>query len=403
MKTALTLLAAVLFLLDTAAQAQAPLVVHEWGTFTSLQDESGQAIGGINTDDEPVPEFVHTLQGDLLLWPTELPPAYFVKGFPRSHPDVTLRLETPVMYFYPPAGRALPMELDVRASFLGGWLTEYYPQAAAKATGLTQKSAEGYETMGGIDGHTVGALNWNRLRVGVDTPGPQTEEQVWLAPRRVRAAAVATPGGESEQYLFYRGVGHVEALLRVRRSAESDWLEIGLQSMPELEGLVVRHAWLADIRQDGTVAFRPLGSLPPDADPEEVLARVPARFAESEYSAPALADLRASMRQGLIGEGLFADEADAMLDTWEAAYFLSAGLRLFFTAPQARTDHYLPLEFSEPVALTRVMVGRIEIVTPDQRALLARIGTTPVQPFPRGKMQELLADPDLYEQVRWHS
>src|SRR5204863_2540425 len=36
-----------------------PLIVHEWGTFTSLQNEASQAIGGINTDDEPVPRFVH--------------------------------------------------------------------------------------------------------------------------------------------------------------------------------------------------------------------------------------------------------------------------------------------------------------------------------------------------------
>ena len=40
------------------AQAQ-PLVVHEWGTFTSLQDEAGRTLGSINTDDEPVPRFCH--------------------------------------------------------------------------------------------------------------------------------------------------------------------------------------------------------------------------------------------------------------------------------------------------------------------------------------------------------
>src|ERR1700732_1534358 len=38
------------------------LVIHEWGTFTSLQDEDGKAVGGINTDDEPVPAFVHQLR-----------------------------------------------------------------------------------------------------------------------------------------------------------------------------------------------------------------------------------------------------------------------------------------------------------------------------------------------------
>lgn len=45
------------------------LVVHEWGTFTSLQDETGRAIGGINSDDEPVPRFVHDLNHLLILHP----------------------------------------------------------------------------------------------------------------------------------------------------------------------------------------------------------------------------------------------------------------------------------------------------------------------------------------------
>ena len=36
-------------------------VAHEWGTFTSFQDEGGNAISRINIDDEPVPDFVHKL------------------------------------------------------------------------------------------------------------------------------------------------------------------------------------------------------------------------------------------------------------------------------------------------------------------------------------------------------
>src|SRR5580698_11047155 len=93
----LLLLGAGLSFAFLSAQSQAaPLVVHEWGTFTSLQNETGQAIGGINTDDEPVPKFVHRLANFLLLSPTEVP-AFFFQGAPRCHPDVTMRLETPVL------------------------------------------------------------------------------------------------------------------------------------------------------------------------------------------------------------------------------------------------------------------------------------------------------------------
>src|SRR5437868_5970546 len=71
------------------------LVIHEWGTFTSLQNEKAEAIGGINSDDEPVPEFVHRIAQFLLLGPRANVPALY-QGAPHCHPDVTMRLETPV-------------------------------------------------------------------------------------------------------------------------------------------------------------------------------------------------------------------------------------------------------------------------------------------------------------------
>jgi hypothetical protein len=37
-----------------------------------------------------------------------------------QHPDVIVRLETPVMYFYPPQSAQLPLSLDVKAGMRGG-------------------------------------------------------------------------------------------------------------------------------------------------------------------------------------------------------------------------------------------------------------------------------------------
>ena len=53
--------------------------------------------------------------------------------------------------------------------------------------------------------------------------------------------------------------------------------------------------------------------------------------------------------------------------TWEVTLFKSSGLRLFFMVPRAWTDSYLPLNVSVPADITRVMIGRIELVTPAQR------------------------------------
>jgi hypothetical protein len=58
MRIALTLLGASLgSLLGVAVPTRATdaVIVHEWGTFTCIQDDQGHSIGGINVDDEPVP------------------------------------------------------------------------------------------------------------------------------------------------------------------------------------------------------------------------------------------------------------------------------------------------------------------------------------------------------------
>src|SRR5688572_8919158 len=55
-------LSACLLSIAAVHAASPPLVVHEWGTFTSFQDARGEAIPGINVDDEPVPGFVHRLR-----------------------------------------------------------------------------------------------------------------------------------------------------------------------------------------------------------------------------------------------------------------------------------------------------------------------------------------------------
>jgi hypothetical protein len=46
---------------------------------------------------------------------------------------------------------------------------------------------------------------------------------------------------------------------------------------------------------------------------------------------------------------------------------------LFFVVPKAWTDRVIPMTISQPCELTRVMIGRIELVTPKQRELLARM------------------------------
>src|SRR5438309_4602864 len=83
------------------------LVVHEWGTFTSLQNEQGNTVGGINTDDEPLPRFVH----DLLRGRSDASSGKGIPGGVRN--EITMRLETPVMYFHLADDANKPVNIDV--------------------------------------------------------------------------------------------------------------------------------------------------------------------------------------------------------------------------------------------------------------------------------------------------
>jgi hypothetical protein len=355
-----------------------PLVVHEWGTFTSLQDEAGMTIGGINTDDEPVPPFCHDLDTSLILGPDETP-LVFYKGVRGCHPDVTMRLETPVLYFHLPKGLLTPMTVSVKVAFRGGWLTQFYPSAE---TG-------GFSRGERLTAKTTGALAWNDLTIGGDGDGPTTTDPVWTAPRAVAVASLTATNRESEKFLFYRGVAHLLSPLQVSRSADSRTLvgrAQGAKAGAVCSPLTLQHLWLVSVRADASCAFRSLPSVTAAASgagqrPAPLFSTA-SEFAAADYSTANLGKLRAQMRSALQAEGLFADEADALLNTWEVSYFKSPGLRLFFLVPRAWTDLYLPLEVSVPSEITRVMVGRLELVTPEQRALLGKLAKAPVPAQP---------------------
>ena len=359
------------------ASQPAPLLVHEWGTFTCLQDASGRALGGVNSDEEPVPAFVHRLF-PLFLVGGPNAAVGMLKGAPRCHPDVTLRLETPVAYFYPGAAHPNGLQLDVSVEFERGWLTEWYPSATPAHPA---EARAGSWKPGPITAETRGGLSWNGLAVGGFAPGPPTDDPVWLSPRVEQASSITTREGETERYLFYRGVAHLDAPLAVRTSSDGERFELYAQLDPELgvgEGLPVLASWLVDVRADGALAYRELGGLWLARD-AGVLATTPSRFAPEDYAAEQLAPLRESMVAGLIVDGLYRAEAEAMLDTWEHAYLQAPGLRLFFLVPDAWTDAVLPLELSVPAQVERAMVGRIELVTAEQREHLEQIAHTPYE------------------------
>jgi hypothetical protein len=349
------------------ASNAADLVVHEWGTITSVHEADGTPVTGLNRIDaaEVLPDFVHRFEPEV----TKDKPALRLgkSAFVPGRPDVTMRLETPVIYFHPPPDKAFDTPIDIKVRFRGGVLNEYFPDAqpsvALDLARLRDKVEAGViQSWNGVvlDNYVVGTLEWKGLRLHDTVVAPLTNSEVWLAPRGVNSASVfSASAGEGEQFVFYRGVAHLDALLqttltrshvRLRAPAQLAWLDAPA---------VLSQVWLAEVRKDGTIAFREQGPVSLRKEkPGEELAQIK-RFADRDYGDAAL--LRGSMKKALIGAGLFADEAEAMLNTWKASYFQKPGLRVFYLVPREWTDYFLPLEFSVPARVNRVIVGRIDL------------------------------------------
>ena len=51
-----------------------------------------------------------------------------------------------------------------------------------------------------------------------------------------------------------------------------------------------------------------------------------------------------------------------MLDTWKESYFEMPGLRVFYIVPREWIDYFLPLQVSVPNEMTRVLIGRIDLL-----------------------------------------
>src|ERR671937_196488 len=98
-------------------------VVHEWGTFFSMEGSDGLVLEGLHHDEEDLPAFVHSRPRDQL----------------RLHATQS-KLETPVLYFYP-ASSGRPQYVQVRVDFPEGIITQWYPQASLSSPRLLQGDA----------------------------------------------------------------------------------------------------------------------------------------------------------------------------------------------------------------------------------------------------------------------
>src|SRR5712691_8540332 len=295
---------------STATSDPGPLIVHEWGTFTSIAGADGTAVEWLPlAGPADLPCFVETSR-------------FNVKGSLWG----TVRMETPVLYFY--AARETTVNVHVR--FRQGVITEWFPRAAV-APGNGSEST----------------IAWRNVKV---SPGAVEDFPVehgashYYSARRTDAAPLQS-GSAKEKFLFYRGVGRFALPIA------------------------------ATVAGDGTVAVRnPGGQLTGDVILfENVRGRIAyeVRRASSGY---ATVDRRVAdqepaleLESMLLANGLYREEATAMIETWRDSWF-EEGTRLFYIVPRPAIETILPLEIDPmPAAVARVFVGRMELVTPARK------------------------------------
>jgi hypothetical protein len=319
----LILVAAAFSLLGLDGAGENSLVVHEWGTFTSVSAADGEA----------------------LVWnpfsgPTDLPSFVYAPDRRRAEPNLskldyqtTIRMETPVLYFY----ARQEMDVMVKVAFPKGAITEWYPKARSLKPPV-------------ID------WDWIRVRPGAPDEFPREEAPSHYYPARETDASpiqVKSPGLlQDEKFLFYRGVGWFTPPIKI--TLANDKVTVTNRVQDPVPAILFEN-------RNGRTGFRMLGAVHDSV-----------RVAPPDLTLPA-SEAIAELERTLIRSGLYEKEARAMLKTWRDSWF-EEGMRVFYLVPRGAADAILPLTLAPtPQEIARVFVGRAEILTPEMEQRMGEI------------------------------
>jgi hypothetical protein len=323
--------------------AEPGLTAHEWGTFTAIAGADGLPVEWLPVN---------------LIGPSDLP--LFVEHYRNAGFKAclrgTVRMETPVIYFYSPH----ETRVSVRVSFAKGLITEWYPHpdAVAPNTSLAPDTLYGP--------HDDGSITWNSVTVSPAVPANFPRESAashYYAARDTSATplSVKGPSGDQrEKFLFYRGVS-TTSLPLTAKVLSSSAIQLTNRTGRPIPALVLFE------RRDDKLGYRIVTS------PQDHL------ILETPSVTGTFDSLRGDLEDLLVNQGLFRDEARAMVETWRDSWF-EEGTRLFYIVPTSYVNSILPLTIKpEPAQVVRAFVGRIELVTPAteksiEAALAARDG-----------------------------
>ncbi len=341
----------------TQSTMSSGLVVHEWGTFLSIQGSDGATLGGMIDSEEKLPLFVR--ERDL-------------NG--RNRACFWLKMETPVTYFYTDR----PMTVEVKVDMPRGLLTHWFPavQTFGPPTGPAARPIS-----------PASFLDWGKVELFPDTPafvgvnkpvsGVRTgaaTDSTWRFARETdsalvrvtKAGAPVHPGGDVDKFLFYRGLGEFDLPLSIQSAGTTEDVHLTLRNRGSeplttvfavrVRGNSLQYARLPDLSGLGDLAVNTATTFSTWMPKEDGVRQV-----------------KQQLTAALSKEGLFAREALAMTSTWESSYFHNDGLRVLYVLPRRLVDDLIPIRIKPaPDQLERVMVGRVEVLTPAQEGELLR-------------------------------
>jgi hypothetical protein len=303
----------------TGKEPEHKLVAHEWGTFTSVALDTGApARWAPWNGPADLPCFVYR---------DEMTPKWSLSG--------TVRMETPVIYFYADQ----PMTLGVTVRFPKGMISEWYPKAENTYLPWSEKGPASAEQ---------GVIRWNNVQVrpGAREEFPRGEGDSHYYPARATDATPLRVDGQDEKLLFYRGVGNFIPVVGARFPGD------GKLEIQNLGAEPIPLAIAFENQGTGKIGYRVVRNVA-----KEVSIEPPALTQDVK-------SLHAELQRELVAAGLYEKEAAAMIATWQDSWF-EEGTRVIYIMPRAAVDRVLPLDIQPvPAEVKRVFVGRVEVLSP---------------------------------------
>lgn len=319
--------------------AKGPYAIHEWGVFTASRG-TRWAKQDMLSEWASMPSFFRgTIPGRTLFNPAELR---------VNHRPMIVR--KPVIFIHNQTLAAF----DLKVTFPDGKPMIWWPPAVEPRTGTTASQIKHLRFQGiavGPEGaKTTNGAALNRIAL------QKVDKDHWVNHlRAVNSSRVTVTGGHlpqynvkgfADQFIYYDGLIPSPKSPTVVRTAEGitlasssdhDWHDVLVIERTKDRWRI--SSWIDHISK-GTQ-------------------RTPITWEDLTDDKKTIASLGSELNQRLVAAGLFKDEAESLVKTWEAGLFTQDGISMFYRVSQATYDKWLPLE-AKPKPTKIVRVGLVQ-------------------------------------------